>query len=36
MYIGGGEMVEAPESGETVHNTGVRTGGDFAGVGRVG
>ena len=26
----------SPETGETVHNTGVRTGGDFAGVGRVG
>ena len=35
MYIGGGEMVEAPESGETVHNTGVRTGDGFVGVGRV-
>jgi cell wall-associated NlpC family hydrolase len=36
MYIGGGTMVEAPQTGETVHDTGVRTGGDFAGVGRVG
>jgi cell wall-associated NlpC family hydrolase len=35
MYVGGGSMIEAPESGETVHITGVRTGGDFAGVGRV-
>ena len=35
MYVGGGEMIEAPETGETVHITGVRTGGDFAGVGRV-
>jgi cell wall-associated NlpC family hydrolase len=36
MYIGGGMMVEAPESGQSVHNTPVRTGGDFVGVGRVG
>jgi peptidoglycan DL-endopeptidase CwlO len=36
MYIGGGMMVEAPETGETVHNTPVRTGDGFAGVGRVG
>ncbi len=35
MYVGGGEMIEAPETGETVHITGVRTGDDFAGVGRV-
>jgi peptidoglycan DL-endopeptidase CwlO len=35
MYIGGGMMVEAPETGQTVHNTPVRTGDDFAGVGVV-
>ena len=35
MYIGGGMMVEAPQTGSTVHNTPVRTGGGFAGVGRV-
>ena len=34
MYVGGGEMVEAPETGEDVHITGVRTDG-LAGVGRV-
>jgi peptidoglycan DL-endopeptidase CwlO len=36
MYVGNGEMIEAPETGETVHVTGMRTGDDFAGVGRVG
>jgi len=36
MYIGGGEMIEAPQTGQVVHITGVRTGDDFAGVGRVG
>ena len=29
-------MIEAPETGQVVHITGVRTGDDFAGVGRVG
>jgi cell wall-associated NlpC family hydrolase len=36
MYIGGGSMIEAPETGETVHITGVRTGDGFVGAGRVG
>ncbi|MGO8872076.1 MAG: C40 family peptidase [Acidimicrobiales bacterium] len=36
MYVGGGSMIEAPYTGATVHITGVRTGSDFAGVGRVG
>lgn len=35
MYIGGGMMVEAPQTGQTVHDTPVRTGGGFVGVGRV-
>jgi len=35
MYIGGGMMVEAPETGQVVHNTPIRTGDGFAGVGRV-
>jgi cell wall-associated NlpC family hydrolase len=36
IYIGGGTMVEAPYTGATVWNTGVRTGEGFVGVGRVG
>ena len=36
MYVGGGSMIEAPYTGAAVWITGVRTGGDFAGVGRVG
>ena len=35
MYVGGGSMIEAPYTGASVWITGVRTGGDFAGVGRV-
>jgi peptidoglycan DL-endopeptidase CwlO len=36
MYIGGGTMIEAPFTGANVRETGVRTSGDFVGVGRVG
>jgi peptidoglycan DL-endopeptidase CwlO len=36
MYVGGGSMIEAPYTGASVWITGVRTGGGFAGVGRVG
>jgi len=35
MYIGGGEMIEAPYTGAWVHNTPVRTDDGFVGVGRV-
>lgn len=35
MYVGGGMMVEAPQTGMDVHITPVRTGGGFVGVGRV-
>jgi cell wall-associated NlpC family hydrolase len=35
MYIGRGLMIEAPETGEVVHITPIRTGYGFAGVGRV-
>jgi cell wall-associated NlpC family hydrolase len=34
MYVGPGTMVEAPESGQSVHVTGLRLGGDFVGAGR--
>jgi cell wall-associated NlpC family hydrolase len=32
IYIGSGEMIEAPHTGATVHVTPLRTGGDFAGI----
>jgi cell wall-associated NlpC family hydrolase len=35
MYVGHGEMIEAPETGEVVHITPVRLGYGFAGLGRV-
>ena len=35
MYVGGGQMIEAPETGYTVHITPVRLGYGFAGIGRV-
>jgi peptidoglycan DL-endopeptidase RipA len=34
MYIGGGQMIEAPQTGELVHVTPIRLGGGFAGVRR--
>ena len=34
MYVGHGEMIEAPEAGEVVHITPVRLGYGFAGLGR--
>jgi cell wall-associated NlpC family hydrolase len=34
MYVGGGEMIEAPETGQVVHITPVRLGDGFAGVHR--
>lgn len=34
MYVGGGEMIEAPETGEVVHITPIRLGDGFAGVHR--
>jgi cell wall-associated NlpC family hydrolase len=34
MYIGGGEMIEAPYTGATVHITGLRLSGGFVGAGR--
>jgi cell wall-associated NlpC family hydrolase len=27
LYLGGNRMIEAPESGETIHETALRTGG---------
>jgi peptidoglycan DL-endopeptidase CwlO len=35
MYVGHGEMIEAPETGEVVHITPIRLGYGFAGLGRV-
>ncbi len=35
MYVGGGQMIEAPSTGYTVHITPVRLGYGFVGVGRV-
>jgi len=34
MYVGPGEMIEAPETGESVHLTGLRLGDGFVGAGR--
>jgi cell wall-associated NlpC family hydrolase len=34
MYVGPGTMIEAPETGESVHITALRLGGDFVGAGR--
>jgi peptidoglycan DL-endopeptidase CwlO len=34
MYVTGGEMIEAPETGQVVHITGLRLGGGFVGAGR--
>jgi cell wall-associated NlpC family hydrolase len=35
MYVGGGNMIEAPETGYTVHITPIRLGYGFVGIGRV-
>jgi cell wall-associated NlpC family hydrolase len=35
MYVGGGNMIEAPETGYQVHITPIRLGWGFAGIGRV-
>jgi peptidoglycan DL-endopeptidase CwlO len=34
MYVGPGTMIEAPETGQSVHYTGLRLGGGFVGAGR--
>ncbi len=34
MYVSAGTMIEAPETGESVHLTGLRLGGGFVGAGR--
>ena len=36
MYVGGGEMIEAPETGQVVHITPIRLYGGFVGLGRPG
>lgn len=35
IYSGGGKMIEAPQSGEKIRETSIRTGGDFFGATRV-
>ena len=35
MYVGGGNMIEAPETGYQVRITPIRLGWGFAGIGRV-
>jgi len=34
MYVSSGTMIEAPETGQSVHLTGIRLGGGFVGAGR--
>ncbi len=34
MYVGGGDMIEAPETGQVVHITPIRLYGGFVGLGR--
>jgi cell wall-associated NlpC family hydrolase len=34
MYVSAGTMIEAPETGESVHLTGLRLGDGFVGAGR--
>ena len=34
MFVSGDTMIEAPETGESVHLTAIRLGGDFVGAGR--
>jgi cell wall-associated NlpC family hydrolase len=35
LYVGNGRMIEAPQSGELIHETNIRTNGDYAGATRV-
>ncbi len=35
LYVGNGQMIEAPQSGELLRQTAIRTNGDFAGAHRV-